>query len=101
MEDCKLQAVDTGSRPGKIEYGSKEDDNSALRCLAEIEITNDQARENMVSLIVKSLENSANVNFIFLFLNQCAFYTNYLLNSKLINHYTFCRVRLAPYDSSC
>ncbi|KAI5682892.1 hypothetical protein M9H77_04120 [Catharanthus roseus] len=60
VEDCKLQAVDTGSRPGKIEYGSKEDDNSALRCLAEIEITNDQARENMVSLIVKSLENSAN-----------------------------------------
>lgn len=59
VDDCKLQAVNPGSRQGKIEYGSKEDDNCALRCLSEIEITKDQAKENMVSLIVKSLEDLA------------------------------------------
>lgn len=68
VDDCKLQAVNPGSRQGKIEYGSKEDDNCALGCLSEIEITKDQAREDMVSLIVKSLEDLAKVIPFFLFL---------------------------------
>ncbi|CAI9099950.1 OLC1v1036852C1 [Oldenlandia corymbosa var. corymbosa] len=60
VEDSKLEAIDVGSRNGKVVYGSKEDDNCALKCLSEIEITKDQTREHMVSLIMKSLENLAN-----------------------------------------
>lgn len=55
--DSKLQVVDTGSRLGNVDYGSKEDDSSAMKCLSEIEITKDQTREHMVSIIVKSLDN--------------------------------------------
>ncbi|KAL3533790.1 hypothetical protein ACH5RR_007311 [Cinchona calisaya] len=57
VEDSKLQALDTGSKFGKIEYGSKEDDSSALKCLSEIAITKDQTREHMVSIIMNSLDN--------------------------------------------
>ena len=60
--DSKLQVVDTGSRLGNVDYGSKEDDSSAMKCLSEIEITKDQTREHMVSIIVKSLDNLLDVN---------------------------------------
>lgn len=58
--DCKLQAVATTSMLGKIEYGSEEDNISATKCLSDMEITDDQTREHVVSLILKSLENSIN-----------------------------------------
>ncbi|KAM7530084.1 hypothetical protein LguiB_033494 [Lonicera macranthoides] len=57
VDDCKLKAVDPGSEPPKIIYGSKEDDNSALISLSEIEITEDQTKESLASLILNSLEN--------------------------------------------
>ncbi|KAG7958714.1 hypothetical protein I3843_10G031900 [Carya illinoinensis] len=57
VEDCKLQAVKTGSdHPANI-YGSKEDDNSASKYLSEKEITEDQTREFFVSEILKSLDH--------------------------------------------
>ncbi|GMY18926.1 protein EFR3 homolog B [Fagus crenata] len=57
VEDCKLQAVKTGSHHPSNVYGSKEDDGSASKSLSEIEITQDQTRESFASEIVKSLEN--------------------------------------------
>lgn len=67
MEDCKLQAVKTGSnRPANV-YGSEEDDNSALKFLSEIDITEDQTRESFASEIVKSLENLSEVKHLYKF----------------------------------
>ncbi|XP_057959815.1 protein SEMI-ROLLED LEAF 2-like isoform X2 [Malania oleifera] len=57
VEDCKLQAVDTGPNLPRNAYGSKEDDNSALKSLSEIEISENLTREFFASTIVKSLEN--------------------------------------------
>ncbi|KAL2464669.1 Uncharacterized protein Fot_52625 [Forsythia ovata] len=59
IKDCKLQTVDVGSDNAKIMYGSKEDDNSALKCLSETKITEDQTRESLVSVIVKNLDDSS------------------------------------------
>lgn len=67
MEDCKLQAVKSGShRPANV-YGSEEDDNSASKSLSEIDITEDQTRESFASEIVKSLENLSEVKRLYKF----------------------------------
>lgn len=57
IEERKLQASNPRSGHPAIVYGSKEDDDSALKSLSEIKITEDQARESYASEIVKSLEN--------------------------------------------
>ncbi|KAI3446472.1 hypothetical protein Pfo_003137 [Paulownia fortunei] len=57
VEDSKLQIIDTGSGHQKIIYGSKEDDISALNCLSEININDDQTKESLVSVIIKNLGN--------------------------------------------
>ncbi|KAL0316819.1 UNVERIFIED_CONTAM: protein SEMI-ROLLED LEAF 2 [Sesamum radiatum] len=51
-EDCKLEI---SSRAGHVAYGSKEDDSSAMKCLSEIKLSEDQTREYLVSLIVKNM----------------------------------------------
>lgn len=56
VEDNKLQAVKTGPDHPTNVYGSKEDDNLALKSLSQIEITGDQCRESFASEIVKSLD---------------------------------------------
>ncbi|KAG8371940.1 hypothetical protein BUALT_Bualt12G0015000 [Buddleja alternifolia] len=55
VEDTKLQ-ISEKEHP-KIIYGSKEDDNCAMRCLSEIKINEDQTTESLVSIIIKSLDN--------------------------------------------
>ncbi|GMP97421.1 hypothetical protein CsSME_00045681 [Camellia sinensis var. sinensis] len=62
IEDCKLQAVSSGSQYPKVVYGSEDDDISASKSLSEIEITEDQTRESLASVIVKSLENSLDLS---------------------------------------
>lgn len=57
VEDSKLQASDSSSVHGKITYGSNEDDSSAQKCLSQINITEEQSMESMISLILKSLSN--------------------------------------------
>ncbi|KAK1313502.1 hypothetical protein QJS10_CPA06g01533 [Acorus calamus] len=54
VEDSRLQAVNPSNHHLKV-YGSKEDDDAALRCLSAITITENQTKESMVSVIVKSL----------------------------------------------
>ncbi|XP_042513279.1 protein SEMI-ROLLED LEAF 2-like isoform X2 [Macadamia integrifolia] len=56
VEDWKLQAGNTGSdRPFEV-YGSKDDDNAALKSLSAIEITEDLSKESLASIIVTSLQ---------------------------------------------
>lgn len=65
VDDSKLQAVETGSGSGKVTYGSKEDDDSALMCLSQIEIKNEQSTASLVSIIIESLDNLSNVSSTF------------------------------------
>lgn len=60
VDDCKLKTSDTGSDHPKTVYGSKEDDSSALRCLSEIKITQEQTTECLVSVIINNLHNLTN-----------------------------------------
>ncbi|XVF38077.1 hypothetical protein REPUB_Repub20aG0066700 [Reevesia pubescens] len=57
VEDRKLQAVNTGSDQLTNVYGSKEDDNLAVKTLSQIQIAPEQHRETLASEIVKSLGN--------------------------------------------
>ncbi|KAJ8565062.1 hypothetical protein K7X08_001522 [Anisodus acutangulus] len=61
VEDSKLQAADSSSGNGKFIYGSNEDDSSAQKCLSQINITEHQSTESMISLILKSLSNLSDV----------------------------------------
>ncbi|KAL6505973.1 hypothetical protein OROHE_022692 [Orobanche hederae] len=56
IEDSKLQLNEKGSGH-QISYGSEEDDSSALRCLSDITINEDQTRESLVSVIINNLDN--------------------------------------------
>lgn len=55
MDDCKLRAVNTGLDHPKKVYGSKEDNDDALKSLAAIEISQTQTKESFASMIVKML----------------------------------------------
>lgn len=57
VEDNKLQATDSSSGIGKVTYGSKEDDSSAQKCLSQINITEEQSTQSLISLILKNLSN--------------------------------------------
>ncbi|KAK7263888.1 hypothetical protein RJT34_31487 [Clitoria ternatea] len=60
VNDTKLQAVtDTARQPGKV-YGSKEDDEDALKSLSAIKLTESQSKESYATMIVQSLEKSPN-----------------------------------------
>lgn len=53
-----MQAV---NKNATIEFGSKEDDSSALRYLSDIIFTEDQTRESFAAEIVRSLEKMKDV----------------------------------------
>ncbi|EHA8590069.1 Protein EFR3 B [Cocos nucifera] len=59
VQDSKLQAVNTASDHLVKVYGSKEDDNSALISLSAVELTENQSKESMVSVILNSLGDSS------------------------------------------
>lgn len=59
VDDYKLQAVSTGlDNMGKV-YGSKEDDDDALKTLSAIVTTDDQSIESFASMIIKTMGNSS------------------------------------------
>ncbi|KAL2606466.1 hypothetical protein AAZV13_09G186300 [Glycine max] len=61
VNDSKLQAVtDTDKQPSKV-YGSKEDDEDALKSLSAIKLTESQSKESFATMIVQSLGKSSNV----------------------------------------
>ena len=55
VSDSKLQAVVEADRqPSKV-YGSKEDDEDALKTLSSIKLTESQSKESFATMIVQSL----------------------------------------------
>ncbi|KAE8723334.1 protein OBERON 4-like [Hibiscus syriacus] len=56
VDDCKLQITN----PGKI-YGSKEDNEDALKSLSEIHLAENQSKESLATMIVKFLGNLSDV----------------------------------------
>lgn len=61
VQDGKLRAVNPGSDSASKVYGSKEDDEDALKALSQIKITEEQTRESFATTIVNSLENLSEV----------------------------------------
>ncbi|GKU88618.1 hypothetical protein SLEP1_g2859 [Rubroshorea leprosula] len=57
VDDCKLQAVDNGAEHPRKVYGSKEDDEDASKSLSAIEITENQSKESLATMVVKFLGN--------------------------------------------
>ncbi|WVZ69371.1 hypothetical protein U9M48_018168 [Paspalum notatum var. saurae] len=57
IEDCRLQALDSAAGHCTKPYGSKEDDDLALKSLSNIDMNDDQSKETSVSLILNSMED--------------------------------------------
>ncbi|AES87954.1 hypothetical protein MtrunA17_Chr4g0019461 [Medicago truncatula] len=60
VNDSKLQSVDDTVRQPSKAYGSKEDDEDALKSLSSIKITESQSNESFATMIVQSLGKPAN-----------------------------------------
>ncbi|KAM1018162.1 hypothetical protein ACFX2C_039817 [Malus domestica] len=58
VDDRKLQAVNSGADQVRKVYGSKEDDEDALRSLSAIEKSESQSKESFTTMIVQTLRNS-------------------------------------------
>ena len=58
VEDSRLQALDSAAEPC---YGSKQDDDLALKSLSNIDMNEEQSKETSVSNIVSSLEELSEV----------------------------------------
>ncbi|MCD9645182.1 membrane anchoring protein efr3a [Datura stramonium] len=58
VEDCKLEAVTGKAENADKVYGSKEDDDDALKSLSAIQLSSNQTTEYFASIIVESLRNS-------------------------------------------
>ncbi|CAM8920133.1 unnamed protein product [Rhodiola kirilowii] len=60
VDDCKLVVVKSGSGQQQKVYGSKEDDEDALKALATVEINETQTADFYASMIIKMLGKPAN-----------------------------------------
>lgn len=58
VDECKLQAANNQLGPRKV-YGSKEDNEDALKSLSAIEITESQSKESFANMIAKFLGTSS------------------------------------------
>lgn len=59
VDDCKLETVNTGS--GQLGYGSKEDDEEAMKSLSAIQPTEIKSKEAFANMIVQNLGKSPEV----------------------------------------
>lgn len=60
VEDSKLQINETVA--GHQNYGSSEDDSSAMKCLSEIKINEDEKTDSLVSVIINNLDDLSDVS---------------------------------------
>lgn len=67
VDDCKLKTANNGLDSEKA-YGSKVDNENALKSLAAIKTTGDQSTESFASMIVKNFGKQSKVNFTLLFM---------------------------------
>ena len=61
VDDCKLEAVNAGLDYLIKVYGSKEDDEDALKSLSASKINESQCRESFATMIVQTLGKSSDV----------------------------------------
>ncbi|XP_015573881.1 protein SEMI-ROLLED LEAF 2 isoform X1 [Ricinus communis] len=59
VDECKLQAVDNQLDHPRKSYGSKEDNEDALKSLSAIEISEAQSKESFATMISKFLKKSS------------------------------------------
>ena len=63
-EDCKLQVVNLGQDNPKQIYGSKEDNENAVKSLSAVDTSESQSKESFAKLVLQTLENKSEVNII-------------------------------------
>jgi hypothetical protein len=68
VEDSRLQALDSTTEPC---YGSKQDDDLALKSLSNIDMNEEQSKETSVSNILNSLEELSEVMHIKFMIYLC------------------------------
>lgn len=86
VNDSKLQSVDDTVRQPSKAYGSKEDDEDALKSLSSIKITESQSNESFATMIVQSLGKPANVTTIYLSFNVSLVYQDQCINLHFCVH---------------
>lgn len=64
VEDCKLQVVNLGQDNPKQIYGSKEDNENAVKSLSAVDTSESQSKESFAKLVLQTLENKSEVNII-------------------------------------
>ncbi|KAK0574239.1 hypothetical protein LWI29_020205 [Acer saccharum] len=57
--DCKLHVVNNGGGHLRNVYGSKEDNEDAMKSLSAVEITENQSKESLAAIIVKFIARSS------------------------------------------
>lgn len=57
VDDNRIEAFHIGSDSIKPAYGSKEDELAAVEALSSIEITNEQSKEHLASIVMQNLGN--------------------------------------------
>ncbi|XP_031745206.1 protein SEMI-ROLLED LEAF 2-like isoform X2 [Cucumis sativus] len=58
-EDCKLQVVNLGQDNPKQIYGSKEDNENAVKSLSAVDTSESQSKESFAKLVLQTLENKS------------------------------------------
>lgn len=61
VDDCKLEAVNAVQNQPSEVYGSKEDDEDALKSLSTVQKTQSKSKETFATMIVQSLATSPEV----------------------------------------
>ncbi|XP_008461315.1 protein SEMI-ROLLED LEAF 2-like isoform X2 [Cucumis melo] len=59
VEDCKLQVVNLGQDNPKQIYGSKEDNENAVKSLSAVDTSESQSKESFAKLVLQTLENKS------------------------------------------
>ncbi|XP_022147837.1 uncharacterized protein LOC111016661 isoform X2 [Momordica charantia] len=57
VEDCKLQVASLGQDSSKRVYGSKEDNEDAVKSLSAVDTSENQSKESFAKLILQTLDN--------------------------------------------
>lgn len=65
VEDCKLQVANLGQDHPRPDYGSKEDNENAVKSLSVVDTSDSQSKESFAKLILQTLHNMSEVSITF------------------------------------
>lgn len=65
--DWKLQVANLGQDHPRPVYGSKEDNEDAVKSLSAVDTSDSQSKESFAKLILQTLQNMSAVSFVFFF----------------------------------